>query len=296
MDNPSTKIAIFLALTAMFTAFAVTPIVRAGDINAGNGLYMLATMWSPGVAAILTRLITQRSLRGMGWIPRTPGTLALAYALPIAYALPVYLLAWGTGLGEFDPARWSFEPGMSPATGLLMVATIGAVMGLVSATGEEIGWRGLLVPELGKLTSFRNTATISGIVWTAFHLPGLLGADYRGEGTPLAYSLLCFAVMIVSLSVIMAWITLKSRSFWPAAVLHSTHNLFVQGVFDAATIETASTNWLTGEFGAGLAVTVAVAAWLLLRFGGKPQTWPTIADEAGGTIARPPQALSERGD
>lgn len=275
MDKPATKVGIFVVLTIAFTAIAVAPVVRSGDINAGNGLPMLATMWGPGVAAILTRLLTQRNLRGMGWIPRTPRMLAVAYILPIAYALPVYLLAWAMGLGGFDPTRWSFEPGMSPAGGLLMAATVGAAMGMISATGEEIGWRGLLVPELGKLTNFRNVAIVSGIIWTVFHFPGLLGANYRGQGTPLAYSLLCFGIMIVSLSFIMAWLTLKTASFWPAAVLHSTHNLFVQAVFDGATVENSSTNWLTGEFGAGLAITTAITAWLLIRFGGVPQSEPS---------------------
>jgi len=267
MDNPKTKIIIFLALTFVLSAISWVPIMRAGDLAAGGGLYILATMWCPGIAAIITRLITQRNVRGMGWIPRTPGLLALAYILPLLYAFPVYLIAWASGLGGFDPSAWSVEPGMSPLMGLLMIASVGALMGMISATGEEIGWRGLLVPELAKVTSFRNTALISGLIWAAWHMPLMIAANYHGEGTPIAYSLICFAAMIVALSFVMAWITLKSRSLWPAAVLHATHNLFVQGVFDGATVETASTNWLTSEFGAGLAITIAIAALLLVRYG-----------------------------
>jgi membrane protease YdiL (CAAX protease family) len=265
MDNPKAKIAIFLALTFLLSAITWVPVFQAGDLGAGGGLYILATMWCPGVAAILTRLIAQRNVRGMGWMPRTPGLLAFAYILPLLYAAPVYLLAWGTGLGAFDPGRWAVGPGLTPVTGLLMIASMGAMMGMVSATGEEIGWRGLLVPELAKITSFRNVALISGIIWAAWHMPVMIFANYRGEGTPLWYSLLCFSAMIIGLSFIMAWITLKARSLWPAALLHATHNLFIQAVFDGATIETESTNWWTGEFGAGLAVTIAVAALLVVR-------------------------------
>jgi membrane protease YdiL (CAAX protease family) len=268
MDNPKRKIILFLALTFALSALTWVPIIRSGDIMAGDGLYILATMWCPAVAAILTRLITQKNVRGMGWIPRTPGLLGLAYILPVLYALPVYLVAWGSGLGDVDPSKWSVTPDASPAVGMLLIATIGAVTGLLSATGEEIGWRGLLVPELAKLTSFRNVALISGGVWAAWHMPLMIFANYRGEGTPLVYSLACFAVMVIGLAAIMAWLTLKSRSLWPAAVLHATHNLFVQAVFDGATIEGPDANWLTGEFGIGLAVTIALAAWLLVRFGG----------------------------
>ena len=269
MDHPRTKIGLFLGLTLVLSAALIAPMMQTGDLGLGKGLYMLALMWAPGVAAILTRLITQRNLRGMGWTPRTLRLLGLAYILPLLYAAPVYLVAWGMGLGAFDPTQWVVEPGLTPVTGFLMIATLGALMGLVSATGEEIGWRGLLVPELAKITSFRNTALISGLIWAAWHMPLMITAGYRGEGTPLLYSLACFTLMIVALSFIMAWITLKSGSFWPAALLHSTHNLFVQAVFDTATIEGPATNWLTGEFGAGLAVTVAIAAFAIVHFGSR---------------------------
>jgi membrane protease YdiL (CAAX protease family) len=116
------------------------------------------------------------------------------------------------------------------------------------------------------MTSFRNTALLSGGIWALWHMPLMILANYHGEGTPLAYSLACFAAMIVGLSFVMAWITLKSGSFWPAALLHATHNLFVQGVFDSATVETSQTNWWTSEFGAGLAIALAVAAIVLIRF------------------------------
>jgi uncharacterized protein len=267
MDNPRTKVVVFIALTFALSAISWVPILQSRDLAMGGGLYIMATMWCPAVAAILTRLITQRNLRGMGWVPRTPGLLGLAYILPLLYALPVYAIAWGADLGGFDPSKWAVEPGMAPIVGLMFIASFGALTGLISATGEEIGWRGLLVPELAKLTGFKNVALISGGVWAAWHMPLMIGADYHGEGTPIFYSLACFAAMIVALSFVMAWITLRSRSLWPAALLHSTHNLFVQNIFDGATVETAATNWWTGEFGAGLAIAIALAAWLLIRFG-----------------------------
>jgi membrane protease YdiL (CAAX protease family) len=265
MDNPRTKITIFLGLTIALSMIAWVPIVRAGTVGIGGGYYTLGAMWCPGIAAILTRLITQRNLSGMGWIPRTPKLLGLAYILPFIYALPVYLFVWGTGLGGFNPGSWATQPGASPVTGILLILTLGMIKSLMSATGEEIGWRGLLVPELAKITNFRTTALISGLVWASWHMPLALGADYHGKGTPLLYSVLCFYVMAVSLSFIMAWAVLRSGGFWPAALLHASHNLFVQAVFDSATVERASTNWWIGEFGAGLAITISVVAYVILR-------------------------------
>jgi membrane protease YdiL (CAAX protease family) len=270
MNDPKVKIAIFLALTVLFSSVFWIPVIRAGNITIGGGLYVLGLMWSPGLAAIVTRLVTQRNLRGMGWKPRTWALLGVAYALPLLYALPVYLVAWGADLGAFAPSKWQVQPGLTPVTGVLLIATAGLIGMIISATGEEIGWRGLLVPELAKITGFRNVALISGVIWAAWHVPLIVGANYRAAETPLVFGLACFTIMVVALSFLLAWITLRSGSFWPAALMHAAHNLFVQSVFDYATEDTAKTNWLTGEFGIGLALTIALAAWMLIRRSAAP--------------------------
>lgn len=274
--NPRRTIAIFVALTLALSAVSWVPQIAAGKIHP---LWILGTMWAPGIAAIVTRLIVQRNLRGMGWRPRTAALLGLAYVLPLLYALPVYGAAWLSGVGTFDEGQWIISADLGPWSGLALILSAGLASSLVSATGEEIGWRGLLVPELRKLTGFRNTALISGAVWAVWHMPLLVFADYRGHGTPLAYSLACFTAMVAGLSFIMAWLTVKSRSLWPAVMLHAAHNLFVQNVFDLATVEDDVTNYLTGEFGIGLAVTVAIAAAILMKL--------APPDEKGRAEARP---------
>jgi hypothetical protein len=71
--------------------------------------------------------------------------------------------------------------------------------------------------------------------------------------------------MVISLAIPLAWLRLRSASVWPAALLHASHNLFVQGFFDRVTVDTGRTRWLTTEFGAALAVTIGVTAWLFWR-------------------------------
>jgi membrane protease YdiL (CAAX protease family) len=262
MTEAKRKIALFLALTFGLSALTWIPQIQAESIDP---LWILATMWCPGLAAILTRLITQRNLRGFAWKPGKANWLAFAYILPVLYALPVYLTVWLGGLGTFDEGRWIVAPNLTPVTGLALIATAGLAASLLSATGEEVGWRGFLLPELLKVTSFQKGALFSGAIWAAWHTPLMIFTDYRGQGTPLIFSTLCFAAMIVGLAVIMAWITVKSGSFWPAAMLHATHNLFVQGVFDSATVTNDSSAYWAGEFGAGLALSIAITAALCLR-------------------------------
>jgi membrane protease YdiL (CAAX protease family) len=71
--------------------------------------------------------------------------------------------------------------------------------------------------------------------------------------------------MAVSGSFIMAWLTLRARSLWPAAVLHASHNLFIQSIFTPLTKDTGLTKYIVDEFGIGLVITVTIGAVIVWR-------------------------------
>ena len=227
-------------------------------------------MWGgPALSAIIVRLVTERSIAGIGWGLNSPRWLWIALALPVAYGLPPYLIAWGAGLAAFAPSQWPgalpyglHVNGMFAALGLIL--TVGLFDKVSRALGEEIGWRGLLVPELLKVTSFRNTALISGLVWALWHFPLIIFADYKAAGTPVPFQLGCFAVMVVSSSFLYAWLRMRSGSVWPAALLHAAHNLLIQSLLDQATVNRSGAFYLTTEFGAGIAACTVLVAWLVL--------------------------------
>jgi membrane protease YdiL (CAAX protease family) len=246
----------YLVLTFALSAVFYWLIISAGSLGVKGGLYVFALMWSPGVSALITRLVFQRNLRGEGWLPGAPRWLVLAYLLPIVYAAVAYGTVWLRGLGAVDLTRFK-----TPVTTFLVV---GSLQSLLSATGEELGWRGFLVPELAKTMSFGRTAFVSGAIWALWHMPLIIFADYNA-GTSTWYALMCFAVMVVAMSFPMAWLRLRSGSVWPAAILHASHNLFVQGFFDRVTVNTGPTLWLTTEFGAALVVTIGLTAWVFWR-------------------------------
>jgi membrane protease YdiL (CAAX protease family) len=150
---------------------------------------------------------------------------------------------------------------------ILLAGSFGLVRSLSSALGEEIGWRGFLVPELSKNMSFTATALLSGIVWSLWHYPILIFADYNA-GTPTWYGLSCFTVMVIAISFVFAWMRLKSGSLWTGALLHASHNLYVQAIFTPLTKDTGKTAWYIDEFGAVLPI-VAVAFAIYLPAQGR---------------------------
>lgn len=262
----------FLALAFALSSVFYRAILRETTLN--NFFLVYGLMWCPGIAGLITRLIFQRTLRGVGWGAGQWKYLWQSYWIPVVYSAAIYLPLWAVGYGDFhaEPLE-RFANGMhisSMPRFIIVVAffvftgTTGMVRGCIGTTGEELGWRGFLVPELAKVTSFRTLSLISAAVWLAWHLPIILGADYHGAG-PQWYSILCFAFLVLGAAFLWAWMRLKSGSFWTGAILHTSHNLFVQRIFDPLTRPAPLTNYMIGEFGAGLAVVGIVLAIVFWR-------------------------------
>lgn len=274
------KIITFIALTAAFSAVFYSLIISAGTLGAAGGFYVLGLMWSPGAAAMITQLIFERRISGLGWKPGRFKYLLIAFLLPLVYCTVVYGITWGTGLGGLDPdmmaaigARWGGLTG-SPFLQVVLTVVISSLVttpfGLLSALGEEIGWRGLFVPELLKVTTFNKAMLISGAVWALYHYPLLFFADYNMAGAPVWYGGLMFTIMVLGISFAFGWLTVKSGSLWPAAVLHASHNVAVQSIFTPLTQQNTVTPFIIDEFGAGLAlagIVIALVIWQVERTG-----------------------------
>lgn len=245
----ATYLCLTLALSAVFWWLII-----GGGPQADSYIFWL--MWAPGTSAIVTRLIFQRNVRGQGWLPGAPRWLMLGYLLPVAYAIVAYGVVWTAGLGGVDLTRFT--------TPIARFVLLGTFQSVLAATGEELGWRGFLVPALAQRFSLAKTAIVSGSIWAVWHYPLIIWASYNA-GTATWYAVVCFTVMVIGLSFPLAWMRLRSGSVWPAALFHASHNLFIQSFLDRVTVDTGSTLWITTEFGAALAITVAVTAGLFWR-------------------------------
>jgi membrane protease YdiL (CAAX protease family) len=247
------ELATFLLLTFGLSSIFYVLCSRAGSLSAGGGSYVFMLMWCPGVSALSTRLIYQHNVRGEGWKWGPTRYEIVGYVLPIVYAIVAYCAVWLTHLGGVDLSKFHTAP--------WRFIIVGTFMSVLSALGEELGWRGFLVPKLAEGLTFTRTAIVVGIIWASWHVPLIIGADYNG-GTSAAYSIACFAVMVVAISFPMTWLRLRSRSVWPTVLLHASHNLFIQGFFDRVTTDTGITKYMVGEFGAALAVTTVVTGYI----------------------------------
>lgn len=289
------KLSIFLLLTLLFSGIFHVLIARTGTMDAGGQLYTIGLMWSPGVAALVTQLWTEGTLRGLGWRWGKTRYQLLSIGLPLLLVSVTYGIVWLTGLGGFpDPAfvdqiatQLGFEASQTQT--ILIYVLTATIFGLVTtsftALGEEIGWRGLLVPELWKVTDFTKASLISGAIWAVWHYPAMLFADYHSEA-PLWYALISFTVMAIAFSFIMAWIRLRSGSVWTAMFLHASHNVFIQSIFTPLTLDTGPTEYVIDEFGVGLAVAYTLAALVFWAMRDRLQAMDQESDRGASTIER----------
>jgi membrane protease YdiL (CAAX protease family) len=269
------QIAIYLLLVFAFSSVFYFLVLRAHTLGAGAGLYVFGIMWCPALAGITTLKLNGRNLTELGWIWPEKKYAVQSWLIPLLYATIAYAIVWAARLGGFPDHDFMTllvqrmglraSPTVSTVIYILLAGSFGLVKSLASALGEEIGWRGFLVPELFKNIGFTGTALISGAVWACWHYPLLIWGDYN-SGTPTWYGLTCFTVLVVSISFVFAWMRLKSGSLWTGALLHASHNLYVQGIFTPLTRNTGKTAWFIDEFGAVLPlITVCFAIYFWRR-------------------------------
>jgi membrane protease YdiL (CAAX protease family) len=206
-------------------------------------------MWGPGLAAILvTRFVRKEPLRTLN-LNRLGDkrTYLWAWLLPFGLAIAAGLLTWAFGLGELDLEFTAIREAMQAAPGgaavppaVVVLAQIGIALtfaplfNTLFALGEELGWRGFLLPQLLPLGQWK-AILISGVIWGIWHAPAVLqGLNYPGQPVLGVFFMIIFTVL---LSAVFSWLYLRTGSPWAPALGHGALNaiaglpiLFLSGV------------------------------------------------------------------
>ena len=117
---------------------------------------------------------------------------------------------------------------------LVLYTIVSVIIGLLTATGEELGWRGFMLPALLERFGLKKALLLSGLIWCLWHFPLLIWGGYMDDSV-LWYRLIAFVLCIFPVGVIAGLLAIKSGSVWPAAFLHAAHNAYDQSVFGIIT-------------------------------------------------------------
>jgi len=195
-----------------------------------------AAMWMPGLGAIIaTRLVEKKELKtlGLGKLGKKK-TYLWAWLGPILAVLITGGISWLFGWGKFDT---SFQLIRQAVEGLpelpeisiplLVAAQIGAALTIAPlfntlfALGEELGWRGYLLPKLLPLGQM-PAMMISGAIWGIWHAPAILqGHNYPNHPVLGVGMMIVFTIL---LGIFFSWLYLKTKSPWAPALAHGTVN------------------------------------------------------------------------
>lgn len=241
---PLTALSYILALT-------VTPV------------FGLLLMWAPGISSILARLLLREGFADISLrfgSRRTLKAIPFILLLPVAVGLLAYGAAWMTGLAEYTGHNGNVIGALAGA--ILIQMSVGTALGIISSTGEELGWRGYMLTRLIQ-ARVPKPILMSGLIWGMWHIPAILIGNYY-SGPSLAVSVVVFLVTISSFNVIISLLRLSTGSVWPAVLLHASWNAIIQDAFDRFTSGQNAYLW-TGESGILVAVTLVIAAWFFYR-------------------------------
>jgi hypothetical protein len=241
-------------------------------------LTVVAVMWVPALATWLTiRFITHEgfavaNIRFGSWKPYVTAGLVVPACFVIIYAV-----TWAVGLGRPD---WKLEQflamiashapaGAAPMASPALMLPVTYVAMLVMAPfinglfgfGEELGWRGYLLPKLMVLGKPRAYLLL-GIVWGLWHLPlVLVGFTYPGHRV---LGVLAFIALTTTFGIYLNELTLRHRSSILAGWVHGVFNSQKLGVWG---LLFPSVNPLLGGFAGiiGIVVWLALGVWEMQR-------------------------------
>lgn len=203
-------------------------------------------MLLPAAASLLTRLATKQGFQEMKLRPHFKGNIKiylLAWFSPTVLMIVGALVYFLIFPDKFDPTMSTFTQTLAAqglqnlegATTVLVISQMASAIliapfiNLIFALGEELGWRGYLLPQLCKRYSIAKAIVISNIIWGIWHAPMIaLGHNY-GVGYPGAPwlgigSMILFCMAIGS---IFSYLSLKTDSALPAALGHGALNAIV---------------------------------------------------------------------
>lgn len=237
------RIALFVALTYVISwiGFMLIPILGLTYGSPASIIIAAAVMFVPASCSILTRLITKEGFGNLYLRPRFKGNIKkylLVYFGPTALLVisaAVYFLIFP---GVFDP-EFTVLIGLADSKNtaglttnmlllitILQVVIIGPVINIIPTLGEELGWRGYLLPKLRSIVSDRAALIITGIIWGLWHAPIIAmghnyGTDYIGYPW---FGILTMIAFCVVLGVIEGYAAISFGSVIPAAMIHSSVN------------------------------------------------------------------------
>jgi uncharacterized protein len=262
----------------IFTAICL-PITWLSGLYLGNkggleSFYEHFVMYIPAITVFVLYLIVFRKpVFRRGDLGFRIGKLKYWLIAPAMFTFLIllsYFISWLVNPSVFASAesvktslisKGFYWGGVLPGLVTIFLTNIiaGGILNTGIFLGEELGWRGFLVPRLLSLTKPKYAFLIGGLIWGAWHMVMIRqGLNYPGHfliGMPMMI-LFCTAV-----GIIIQYLYFKSGSIFVAVFSHAAINKTTMSMSFLVNKDYNTLLW--GPTGViGLAIFSAVAVWI----------------------------------
>lgn len=168
------------------------------------------TLGAEGLKSFLKRFLIWRV--GWKWI------LATLLLLPALQLASVLLTSWLTRV----PADYSHPMirDVMPLDAPLLVLVVPWMLFEILTNGEEVGWRGYVLPRLQAKYNALAASLIVGVIWSVWHLPKFFGTGTSGGRSFFWFTLFCLAA-----SILYTWLYNNTHgSILLAILFHAANN------------------------------------------------------------------------
>lgn len=262
------SITLFLIITILCSSIAEAVWIIDGEaaLNMGiNGILM----WIPAIAALIVSRIYYKKEGILGIRRCKIKYILAAIVIPMIYLGLSYGIYWLCNpeafTGDLMPlaayAEMYSEGASEQTTGLVITMIVLVFSSILTATGEEIGWRGFLLPRMEKRWNFKKAVLVSGLIWAVWHMPIMIAGEYM-PGTPLWYQLPLFTIEVLCIATVMSVLRMISGSVWPAVLVHASHN-YVDQVVCMTLTDSKTSPYFVGETGI-ITVVVSILVTLIV--------------------------------
>uniref|UniRef100_A0A942SYL3 CPBP family intramembrane metalloprotease n=1 Tax=Neobacillus citreus TaxID=2833578 RepID=A0A942SYL3_9BACI len=289
-------LALFLLVSVGGAWATASPLWASGDglRSPLAGVLLPAMMYTPAIAVLIVVAVERRRPRdvigALGIWPLRPVKRVVGFTVAGILATPLVIIA-GIALAAlcgwlhldllhlsgFREALRSTAGEAADAIPVRLVAIvqllsipIAALFNGVLAFGEEVGWRGWLLPRLRSRLGTWPALVLSGAIWGAWHSPlVLLGYNFA---QPNGFGVLLMVIACILIGTLFGWLRLRSRSLWPAVFAHGALNASAGTVVLVSAAGQSVDPILAGPLGVGTWIVAAVLVLALVGSGqfGRP--------------------------
>ncbi|MBN4065834.1 CPBP family intramembrane metalloprotease [Candidatus Amoebophilus asiaticus] len=275
---------ILFLLIAFFLVW-LSPFIIYFDLGPGTDSNWSGTAWknilgilvgiSPALGAIVVTLVSGRSLKTLGFVGGRFWVYLICWLLPflIIALFTIILIPLGQN-AEFSMARLIDDyDGKLPyyASSIpLYIAYIMIVPTIITSImviGEEIGWRGYLLPALEARLGRKIALPLHGAIWGLWHVPIVLLFGLGDFGGNYVFGITWYILFCTVLGYLSGWLYhLSGKTVYAAALFHGAYNVKSQ-IVDPFLLGQSS---LMVDYGIIFMIVLGftIIAWLLI-----PQPW-----------------------